>query len=282
MAQPVPLESGASVQQVAGDGGRYAAATYTLVAGDAHSGPPPCRLALIDFDDGAVARSQSVCVARELPMSLALERTPRGTVVYIGLWHSAAQADGASTPSGGRVLALDAQTGATLAILPLAGLPDTLFVGNGPEQISRLYCVEAPLGTDEDGTASQRRVGYGRGWRLWGLDATTLDVTSEQGLPYPPAGLTVAPGRDQAYAFVEPLDAHLHRGLVRVDLVSGTETLLARVPGGTGTSLAITEDRVYVPNPDGNEVWVADRLGRALKTIPVGGRPLGIALSSAT
>jgi DNA-binding beta-propeller fold protein YncE len=269
------------VQQVAGDGGRYAAATYTLPTGDGPAGSPPCRLALIDFEEGAVTRRQTVCATHEVPMSLTLDRTEHGTVVYVGLWHSAAQGDGVLIPNGGRVLAIDAQSGAVTAVLPLNGVPDALFVGNGPEGTSRLYCVEALVDRDEDGTAYQRRARSARGWQLWGLDPTTFDVTSEQSLSYPPTGLAVAPEGNQAYGFVEPIDWQFHRALVRVDLVSGTETLVARVPGTTGISLAVTEDRLYAPNPEGNEVWVADRQGRPLKTIPVGGHPLGIALGDA-
>jgi len=280
-ARPVPLDPGATVQQVAGDGGRYAAATYTLSTGDAPGGSPPCRLALIDFDDGTVARRQLVCDSHELPMSLALERTAHGTAIYVGLWHPAVHVDGVLIPNGGRVLAIDAQSGAVTASLLLNGLPDALFVGNGPERTSRLYCAEALIDRDEDGTAYQRRAGSARGWRLWGLDPATLDVASEQALPYPPAGLTVAPDRSAAYAFVESIDGQSHRGLVRVDLVNGTASLLAHVPGTTSANLAVTEDRVYAPNPEGDEVWVTDRQGHPLKTIPVGGHPLGIALSGA-
>jgi DNA-binding beta-propeller fold protein YncE len=276
----VRLEPGASVQQVAGDGGRYAAATYTVSTGDPQTASPPCRLVVIGFDDGAVARSQNVCGARELPMSLALAQTPAGTAVYVGLWRRAGEVDGAWIPGGGRVLAIDAQTGATTADLPLVGLPDALFLAAGAERAARLYCVEALVDPDEDGAAYQRRAGSSRGWRLWGLEPSTLDVTSEQDLPYPPDGLTVAPDGSAAYGFVAPADAQFHRALVRLDLVNGTETVLARVPGSVGSSLAVAEDRIYAPNPEGNVVWVADRQGRPLKTIPVGGHPLGIALSA--
>jgi DNA-binding beta-propeller fold protein YncE len=243
-------------------------------------------VAVIDFDAGAVVRTHNVCAPREVPMSLALAPTPRGPVVYVGLWRPVAPVGSPWRPAGGRVLALDAQTGATTAVLPLVGLPDALVVGtgpvgSGPESASRLYCVEAPLPADEDGTPPLRRDGAARGWRLWGADPTTLDVASEQVVRYPPIGLTVAPDGRQAYAVVQPVDGQFLRALLRLDLVRGTETLLARVPGSTGTSLAVTDARVYVPNPEGNAVWVADRQGRPLQAIPVRGHPLGIALSGA-
>jgi hypothetical protein len=40
----------------------------------------------------------------------------------------------------------------------------------------------------------------------------------------------------------------------------------------------VTDERVYVPLPDGAEVWVGDRQGLALGAVPVGRRPFAIAL----
>jgi len=44
--------------------------------------------------------------------------------------------------------------------------------------------------------------------------------------------------------------------------------------------LAVSRDRVYVPNPDGHEIWVGDRQGRPLLTLAAGQHPLDLAVSS--
>jgi hypothetical protein len=53
------------------------------------------------------------------------------------------------------------------------------------------------------------------------------------------------------------------------------------VPGAGLGGLAVSADRVYVPNSEGAGVAVVDRsTGRLLRTLPIGRRPLGIALGA--
>jgi len=66
--------------------------------------------------------------------------------------------------------------------------------------------------------------------------------------------------------------------LLRLDLATGAETLLGRVPGGNGGGLVVTGDRIYAPDPERDRVWVGDRQGRPLRTISAGRYPLSIAL----
>ena len=89
----------------------------------------------------------------------------------------------------------------------------------------------------------------------------------------------MAPDGDQAYAFVGPVDGLLDRVLLRLDLRTGAQTLLGRVPGPDGSSLAVSRDRVYVPNPRGHDIWVGDRQGRPLTTFAAGQHPLDVVLS---
>jgi hypothetical protein len=216
-----------------------------------------------------VLRTPSVCAAGEVPTSLALETTPMGPVAYVGLWRPAAPVEGAWMPSRGRVLAVDAQRGATLAALPLDGVPNALLLALGPDRIRRLYCIEALPEPSEDEWSNERR--------LWGLDPATLAVLDVQSLPYPPSELALAPEGDQAYSFVAASGPQFRRSLLRLDLLTGVETLLGYVPGATGASLVVTEDRIYAPNREGQSVWVGDRRGRPLKEVAVGQLPLGIA-----
>jgi len=235
---------------------------------------------LIDLHSGVAAPGRPLCAAGERAVSLALQDSAAGPVAYAGLWSPAADWADAGPSGHGRVLAIDARSGATTGVVRVDGVPDALLLAADPHGAARLYAVEARLEPDEEATAPRQRSRYdAHGWRLIALEPATLAPLDELRLASPPLGLAVAPGGDQAYALVGPADRSLDRALVRLDLQTGAQTVLDRVPGKSGSGLVVTRDRVYVPNPEGRDVWVGDRQGRPLTTLAVGEHPQDIAFS---
>lgn len=66
--------------------------------------------------------------------------------------------------------------------------------------------------------------------------------------------------------------------LQRIDLATGTIVVLGSTPGPDLGGLAVTADRLYVPDLTRSQVWVADLHERPLTTIPAGRVPLAIVL----
>jgi hypothetical protein len=193
-------------------------------------------------------------------------------VAYLALWDARAAA--------GRVVAVDAGSGAVLGAQDVRGVPGDVAVAPAPGGAGvRLYCVVAApaaggaAGPDADGARSSPD----RSWRLLGLHAVTLEPESEVTLPWPAHGLAVAPDGRDAYAYAGPGSLLWGSVLLRVDLVAGAAAPLGPVPGSGIGGLAVTADRVYVPDSGGDTVWVADRRGRPLPALPTGRRPLAVA-----
>jgi hypothetical protein len=90
-------------------------------------------------------------------------------------------------------------------------------------------------------------------WLLRGFDPRTLAPTGDLTLPTPAGRVAFAPGGEEAYAL-----AAAGARLLRLDLTTGSVTSLSDAPRGA-ISLAVTYDRVYVPNPFGSDVWALDR-----------------------
>jgi hypothetical protein len=44
--------------------------------------------------------------------------------------------------------------------------------------------------------------------------------------------------------------------------------------------LAVTGDRLFLANPDGDEVWVLDHAGRLRRSIRAGRQPISLALGA--
>ena len=263
---PVALPGPAREGRLAGDGGRYA---VVVDRPPAPAGPGPgaaphagCRLTLIDVPAGAVAATSAVCGPDHLLTGLALEGGPGGPVAYLALWHlrlpapggDAAAPDRPAGPHG--VLAVRAQTGAPVAVLPLAGIPGLLAAGPAPGRLGRrLYAIERLAGPEDEPPAAV-------GARLLGLHPTTLEVESERRLDFVPTRLAVAPDGDVAYAL------HDHR-LTRLGLAGGPDRSVA-LPE-RGLALAVAGDRVYVSSAYGPQLWAfRPRDGRLLATLPVG------------
>jgi hypothetical protein len=154
------------------------------------------------------------------------------------------------------VVAVDAQTGAPVAVLPLAGVAVQVALGPAPGGLGRrLYAVERRPGVEDEAMGPTRV-------RVLGLHPTTLEVESERLLDGDLQRLAVAPGGDVAYALHDA-------ALTRLDLAGGPDRSVA-LPG-RGLALAVTRDRVYVSSAFRPELWaVRRRDGRLVATLPVG------------
>jgi DNA-binding beta-propeller fold protein YncE len=290
-ARPLPLERdpGRYVAEafLTADGGQHAAVAYGLwprkrdaeaEGAGGPEGPSRCRLALVDLRKGEVTASHRLCSPQEVVVGLALDDDPPGPIAYLGLGQllvpvgvpGAAEAPAGGPPAANdRVLALDATTGAVMAALPLDGVVGRVTLGPAPHRLGqRLYVVETlSRRSEDDGDASPAPY---RG-RLLGLDPTTLAVESENPIPEAPEWLAVAPEGDAAYF----LGGGLWQEVIRLDFLSGAATRLTKLPGkGSAGGLAVTEERVYVSDISGHELWAFDRRrGRLVQTIPVGQGP---------
>ncbi|HEX2038017.1 MAG TPA: hypothetical protein VHS99_27910 [Chloroflexota bacterium] len=283
-ARKVPLELGAQPALLTGDGHRYAMVGYS-VAHPRRRGARPqtesCRLALIDLHAGAVVRTHRVCAPGDTMTGLALASDATGTVAYVALWRPERLAGGRWQGAAGRLLAVDGFSGEVLESLSVSGLPGAVLLGPAPGRSGRrvYVVVAAPGASAAPSDDYQRQTILADGWQLLGLQLTTLDLASEQPIPFLPSHLVVAPDGEYAYAFVGGGGLSPRSTLMELNLLTGASRRLGHVPGPGSGGLAVTERRLYVPNPDGREVWVGDRRGRTLATIGVGRHPLGIAMA---
>ena len=287
-ARAVPLETGARAVLLAGDGGTAAAVVYVVVddhrggAGGAGGAAGPCRLAVVDLSRSALAGAHAACAPGEQPTGLALGTDPAGRpVAFLGLWRPAA----AGAPEAARLVALDARTGRLRGAYRFGAGAATgpLTLAADPTGRPRLYALGAMLDTtpqplDDFGL----RFAEATDWRLLEFHPDDLTPAGEYALRHGAAGLTVAPDGRDAYT--------VSRGggasgalLQRIDLTTGTATVLGRAPGGSaaGAEVTVAHDRLYVPDTWGDRLWVLDRAGRPLGTVPTGRRPLGLAVGAA-
>jgi hypothetical protein len=266
------LEGAARGAMLAGDGVRYAAVVYDQPgAGATEATGTRCRLALVDVAAWRVERIHTVCGAREVINGLALEHGAAGPIAYVASWgwHDGDGPGPAWSGRGGRIVALEARSGAVLASVHLPGSPAPLTLGPAPDGLGqRLYCVEATPGPESEYVATG-------GWRLLGLNPATLDVERQLQVAYLPRRLAVAPDGNHLYTLDAGGTTVLHH-----DLSTGRQRTLARLRG-EGASLAVTATDVYVPNLYGSEVWALDRRTGHTRATPVGRRPTAIVAGGA-
>ncbi len=279
-ARQVLVERGTDAPRLAGDGRGRAVLTYHRGAAPAGApqgpGPGPgCRLVLLDVARGTIEGTYAPCGPHEAITSLALGSGPAGPVAYLGIWRLGPGGAAEPAPRAGRVLAFDLSSGRAEAEVPLAGVPVHLGLapipGGSGSAVARVYCVEGSHSGGLSELTSLLEVADR--WLFRGFNSLTLAPTGDLTLPGPAGQVAFAPGGGEAYAL-----AAAGTKLLRLDLASGSVTLLADVPR-RAVSLAVTQDRIYVPNPFGSDVWAVDRhTGHFLQAIPVGRGPTGIAL----
>ncbi len=280
-SRPVALEPAAVARLITGDGGHHAVAAYALRSAGAGRPGPACRLALIGLADAAVERTLPVCAGEgDSVQALALAPGPDGPLAYVALWRQAAPGAG---PGGARLAAVHPQTGAVRASAPLPGVPEQLLLAPAPEGTPRrLYAVAAvpSAGASQDGAVGAGALAAEAAeWRLTGLDPDTLHVESEQRLPHRPLWLGVTPDGRRAYAVAGPTSLLTPSVLLRIDLHTGSAALLRDAPGRV-MGLAVTGDRLFLADPDGDGLWVMDHGGRLGRPVRVGRHPVAMALST--
>jgi hypothetical protein len=281
-ARPRALEPGARDLLLAG-GGRFAAVAYHAGAA-ARTAPaaPRCRVALVDLERGRVVTTRDVCAGRDSVVGLAAAGDD--ALVHLALWRRPAAPEPCGGATGSRVVTLRLDTGATAALAPLDGVPGPLALGPGPGGAGgRLYAAEAlpspqvapPSGAliDCESAGYSELVEGAPGWRVWGLDATTLAPEAEYAVAHPVRALAVTPDGDDAFALTGP-------GTVRRLAPAGGPPGWATAVPAPALGLAATDDRLYTVGPLADRVWALDRRGGALvQTLAVGRGPVGLALS---
>jgi hypothetical protein len=268
-SRSINLEPKAREGQMASDG-RYAVVAYHLPGPATPSAQPRCRMAVVDLEAGALLATYQACDAFESVFTLAVEPGPAGPSAYLGIWRwPHVREGGVWAPGAGRLVVLNALSGAVQDVLPLDGAPSAASVAAGPHgEARRLYLVETRPGPESEYTSPER-------WSLLTLDPVTLEERSRRLLSEPPLWLTVAPDGADAYYAIGGSNLLMH-----VDLTTGVVRQLAALPG-MGLGMAVTHDRLFVPNPTSNEVWVVDRRsGRRLRPFLAGRHPIGLALGS--
>ena len=284
-ARPIPLDARADAAQIAGDGGPFAVAAYRVPAGAAGSerARAPCRLALVDLLSGRIARTHAFGATGDVPYGVALEPGPAGLVAHVALWRRADPESGG--PAGGRLESIEAETGATLAVSALAGVPGQVLLAPAPGgREPRLYCVEGLGGTEPEGADA---VAGAARWRLLRLHPATLRPEGEYLFDELPRWLSITADGANAYALAGP---DRRRGgppaaattVLHADLDTGATGPLGRVPGPGIGGLAVTAERLYAPDTTGDGVAVLRRRdGLLLDTLRVGRRPIAIATAEA-
>jgi hypothetical protein len=291
----VHLEPGARVLHLTGDGRGRAAAAYAGADGPGGAPGAVCRVALLDVRHGSPEAVHRVCsgtVRGEAVTALSLDgpaegaeagaRTRGGPTLFVGLWRPGAARGAAPITPGGRVLALAAATGAVRSVYSTAGPPRALVLAPAPGPPDRrLYSLEGGAGPDGSGDAD-----WGTGdpastgaavWRLVGLDPGALEPVSELSLPEPLLWLGVSPDGREGYGLSGRGSLVLGSLVLRLDLAAGSVAPLTTLPG-PAQGLAVTRDRLYVPAPERDAVWVVDRQrGTLLRTVSVGRGPVAIA-----
>ena len=234
-------------------------------------------LAAPGWTTSSPAREVAPCPPGAALTAVAASDGPEGPLVHVGLWRGPRP----GRPAGqGVVLALDPATGAVLGRAELAGAPERLVAAPAPGRAGGLlYAVEGTPGPNErnPGLLASPRTR----WRLLVLEPGALTVTAAaplaaDGDDAPPP---IATGPDGGRAFVLLRAAGGRSALVPVDAATGTAPRRSCSLARPSAASSFTEERVYVPDALGHEVWVVDyRRGRRLEPVPAGRGPLAITL----
>jgi DNA-binding beta-propeller fold protein YncE len=280
VSRPIDLHPRARGVQIAGDGGRYAVAVYRIQTDPAIAEWTPCRMALIDLESGRIDRTHHLCAADEIVQDVALENGTSGPIAYLAMWRRATQAPGATNTGSGRIQVVQAETGASLGFLPLAGVPGRIMLAPSSERLGlRLYCVQG-IGMRDDSSEYDAGVPEfysANRWQLLKVDPVKLEMEREYEISALPRWLTVAADGKDAYAIAGYGSPDLGSTIMHLDLTTGGVRLLGRAPGTGFSGLAVADRRIYVPDGSSDGVAVVNRRdGAFVKTIHVGRHPIGI------
>ncbi len=292
-ARPVPLEPGARAPLLAG-AGRFAVVAYQ--AGGTPVGPQParCRVALFDLARGRLGAPHDVCGGLDTVVGLAAGAEPGAgaaagdgpddALAYLAIWRRPAGPGACAAATGEpRRRAAPGHRGARgrRAAGRRAGAPGA---GRRPGRLGRrLYAAEALPAPDvappDETPTPCKSAGYRElfegapGWRVWGLDTTTLAPAAEHTLAHPVRALAVTPDGDDAFALA---------GLgtvLRLAPAGGPAVWVTALPE-MALGLAATDDRLYTLDVLGDRVWGLDRRrGALVQTLATGRRPIGIVLA---
>jgi hypothetical protein len=252
---------------------------YVLLADAA--GREPSHAAVVDLRRGAVLRHLPLSPAGE--SVLALLALPDGDRLATAVWRWPSTGAGGSHPGAGRLVLLDARTG---AIRARSGLPDDAAVtdlalaapppgaaGGGGLAIYAVVGAPGPALDEDDWWAPATR------FELAALDQTTLDVLAVWPLERRPQALAVAPDGSRAYLLVGlPGGWGWSQRVVVLDLVGGAARRVWPLPsGGFGLALSAA-GKLYVADAFGDRLWRVDtRTDTFLGSIPLAGAPIAIA-----
>ena len=269
----LPLEAGGSGARLAGDGQGGAVLAYHLPLSTGAGRRLVGRLAYLDVASGRAGQAHTICTDPDVVVDVALEPGPPGAVAYVAVWRPPALLDGHWRPGGGRVLAVDPQTGAELGTGALPGVPARVRLAPAPGGEGRLlYCLVGAGGPD--GAPGAESDPFAGGPRcLLGLDPATLRLEREHALPLPVRELDITAAGDAAYLLSWPE----RREVLRLDLRSGATRHLARVPF-SAAALAMTPGGVHLADGRDAVLVLNSRSGTPLRTLPVGRGAVGLAL----
>jgi hypothetical protein len=281
--RPLSLEPGARRPLLAG-GGHVAAVAYASQGGERPAGEPGprCRVAPVDLALGRVTSTRDVCSGRDSVVGLTAGDD--GTLVYLAVWRRPPASEPCGVATGSRGVALRPDMGAAVAVAPLAGVPGSLTLAPAPGGVGhRLYAGEA-LPSDEVTRPGELPTGCASashddlfegapGWRVWGLNATTLAPDVVDAVPHPVRALAVTPDGEDAFVLAG------RAVVLRLPPGDGPATPFAVLPD-LSMGLAATDERLYTLDVFGDRMWGLDRRrGTLVQTIPTGRRPLDLATS---
>jgi len=293
--RPLPLGSAAQILFAAGDGRSSAALVYRPWEGEGPSRRSGgCRLAVVDLAVAALTHTYELCQPGEEPTGLALPSGAGNALAYVGMWRSGSPGSarsgeaGAGTSTGGSIVEVDTASGARRTVVALEGAPGLLSGSRStppstpsPAAMGGRLCfvetVPGPLRPAQDWRDVDPVITR---WRLIVLDTGSRGVAAVYPLPFPPLALDLSAGQQEAYVLGHEDSPTRTTLLAGVDLTSGAMGRPFRLRG-TGLSLAVSGEVVFVPNAAGAEVWAVNLPKHQLeRSVPAGRQPVAVAIGA--
>ena len=241
-------------------------------------------VAVIDMHTGEQRRRIPVADTGESVLALLADQ--EGRRLYVAIWSWVAFRPGTFNDVKGRLVALDAHTGAILGRAPLpadcAATELTLAAappgspGAGSPTSPCIYATTSTPGPFRDESAYW---GVDRRHALIALDPDTLDVVGTWSLDRQPSALAMMPNGTRAYVLAgSGFNGPWSRELVSVDLTSSNATRRWPLPDGCFSLALSPVGKVYVADALGDRLWRVDvRQNSNISSIPLPGAPLSLA-----